>query len=63
MDDPAFRAQAYPIGSGTTESGVKPYQQPLWGAGMRWTRPGVERMIGLRSAVLEGAFDQRWRAT
>lgn len=62
MDYPAFRAQAYPIGSGTTESGVKQYKHRLCGAGMRWSRPGVERMVVLRSAVMDGSFDQRWAA-
>ena len=62
MDYPAYRAQGYPIGSGTTESGVKQYKQRFCGAGMRWSRLGVDRMVALRSAVLEGAFDQRWAA-
>lgn len=62
MDYPAFRAQAYPIGSGTTESGVKQYKQRFCGAGMRWSRSGVDRMVMLRSAVMEGSFDQRWAA-
>ncbi len=62
MDYPAFRAEGYPIGSGTTESGVKQYKHRLCGAGMRWSRPGVERMVVLRSAVMEGSFDRRWAA-
>jgi hypothetical protein len=62
MDYPTFRAQGYPIGSGTTESGVKQYKHRFCGAGMRWSRPGVDRMVILRSAVLEGSFDQRWVA-
>lgn len=62
MDYPTFRAQGYPIGSGTTESGVKQYKQRFCGPGMRWSRPGVNRMVVLRSAVMEGAFDQRWAA-
>jgi hypothetical protein len=62
MDYPAFRAQGYPIGSGTTESGVKQYKQRFCGAGMRWSRTGVDRMVVLRSAVLEDTFDLRWAA-
>jgi hypothetical protein len=62
MDYPAYRAEGYPVGSGTTESGVKQYQQRLCGAGMRWSRPGVDRMIVLRSAAMGGHFDQRWAA-
>jgi hypothetical protein len=62
MDYPAYRAAGYPVGSGTTESGVKQYKQRLCGAGMRWSRPGVNRMIVLRSAAMGGHFDQRWTA-
>lgn len=62
MDYPAFRAQGYPIGSGTTESGVKQYKQRFCAAGMRWSRRGVERMVVLRSAVMEHSFDQHWAA-
>jgi hypothetical protein len=62
MDYPGFRAEGYPIGSGTTESGVKQYKQRLCGAGMRWSRSGIDRMVVLRSAVMAGAFDLRWAA-
>jgi len=62
MDYPAYRAEGYPVGSGTTESGVKQYKQRLCGAGMRWSRPGVNRMIVLRSAAMGEHFDQRWAA-
>jgi hypothetical protein len=62
MDYPAFRAQGYPIGSGTTESGVKQYKHRFCAAGMRWSRLGVDRMVVLRSAVMEGSFDHHWAA-
>jgi hypothetical protein len=62
MDYPAYRAAGYPLGSGTTESGVKQYKQRLCGAGMRWSRPGVDCMIALRSAAMGGHFDHRWAA-
>lgn len=62
MDYPSYRAKGYPVGSGTTESGVKQYKQRLCGAGMRWARSGVDRMIVLRSAAMAGHFDQRWAA-
>lgn len=61
-DYPAFRAHGYPIGSGTTESGVKQYPQRLCGTGMRWSRQGLNRRVMLRSAGMEGSFDQRWAA-
>jgi hypothetical protein len=62
MNYPDFQAQAYPIGSGTTESGVKQYKHRLCGTGMRWSRSGAERMLVLRSAVMDGSFHHRWRA-
>lgn len=62
MNYPDFRAQGYPVGSGSTESGVKQYKQRFCGPGMRWSRPGVDRMLVLRSAVMDSSFDQRWAA-
>lgn len=52
------RAQGFPIGSGTIESGVKQYKHRLADPGMRWSRPGVERMLVIRSAVLDDSFDR-----
>lgn len=57
-----FRAEGYPIGSGTIESGVKQYKHRLAGPGMRWSRPGAERMLTIRSAVLNRSFDRLWQA-
>jgi hypothetical protein len=62
MDYPAFRAQALPIGSGATESAVKQYKQRLCGPGMRWLRRGLERMVAIRSAVLNRSFHTHWLA-
>lgn len=62
MEYPAFRAEGLPVGSGTTESAVKQFKHRLCGAGMRWARQGVRRMIPLRAAVMERSFDQRWDA-
>jgi hypothetical protein len=62
MDYPVFRAEGLPVGSGTTESTVKQFKHRFCGAGMRWSRQGVRRMIPLRCAVMEGTFDQRWQA-
>jgi hypothetical protein len=53
-----FRACGYPIGSGTTESAVKQYKQRLCGPGMRWSRAGAQRILLIRSAVLNHTFDQ-----
>lgn len=62
MDYPAFNALGYPLGSGTTESGVKQYKQRLCGTGMRWSRAGLERMMLLRSAALDNSFADHWAA-
>jgi len=57
-----FRADGLPIGSGGVESGVKQFKQRLTGPGMRWSRPALDRMVVLRSAVLSETFDQLWEA-
>lgn len=57
-----FREEGYPIGSGTVESGIKQFKARLTGPGMRWSRPGVERMLGVRGAVIGHNFDQLWAA-
>ena len=62
MDYPRFNALAYPLGSGTIESGVKQYKQRLCGTGMRWSRTGLTRMICLRSAALNDSFASRCAA-
>ena len=55
-----FRAETFPIGSGTIESAVKQYKQRLAGPGMRWSRSGANRMLAIRSAVLNHSFDRLW---
>jgi hypothetical protein len=57
-----FRAEGFPIGAGTIESGVKQYKQRLAGPAMRWSRSGAQRMLVIRSAVLNRSFDQLWLA-
>jgi hypothetical protein len=57
-----FREEGYPIGSGTVESGIKQFKARLSGPGMRWSRPGAERMLVIREAVMGNAFDQIWEA-
>lgn len=57
-----FHEQDYPIGSGTVESGIKRFKHRLCGAGMRWSRPGVDRMLVVRAAFLADTFDQLWAA-
>jgi len=55
-----FREEGYPIGSGTVESSIKQFKARLTGPGMRWSRPGAERMLVTRSAVLGCNFDALW---
>ena len=62
MQYQAFREEGYPIGSGTVESGIKQFKARLTGPGMRWSRPGAERMLVIRAAVLAGSFDDLWAA-
>jgi hypothetical protein len=57
-----FHEQEYPIGSGTVESSIKRFKHRLCGAGMRWSRPGAERMLVLRGAFMADTFDQLWAA-
>ena len=57
-----FRETGLLIGSGAVESGIKQYKARLTGPGMRWSRPGAERMLVLRSAVLSHDFDDLWAA-
>jgi hypothetical protein len=56
-----FQEQGYPIGSGTVESGVKQFKFRLTGPGMRWSRPGAERMLVIRAAIMQESFDDLWR--
>jgi hypothetical protein len=55
-----FQEAGFPIGSGSVESEVKQFKQRLAAPGMHWSRPGAERMILIRAAVLDGSFDARW---
>jgi hypothetical protein len=60
MNYQTFREDGYPIGSGAVESGIKQFKHRLTGPGMRWSRPGAERMLVLRAAVLSETFDKQW---
>jgi hypothetical protein len=60
MQYQAFREDGFPIGSGAVESGVKQFKHRLTGAGMRWSRPGAERMLLIRSAVMADSLDRLW---
>lgn len=54
------REDGYLIGSGMVESGAKQFKARFTGPGMRWSRPGLERLIPVRSAILSHSFDTIW---
>jgi hypothetical protein len=62
MQYQSFIEDGYPIGSGTVESGVKQFKHRLTGPGMRWSRPGAQRMIVIRGAMMTESFDALWDA-
>jgi len=62
MQYQTYLEEGYPIGSGTVESGIKQFKGRLTGPGMRWSRPGAERMLVIRGAVMAQDFDVLWDA-
>jgi len=56
-----MRAEAWLIGSGSVESAAKQSQARFAGPGMRWSRSGAERLLPVRSSLMSGRFDERWR--
>ena len=57
-----LREDGYPIGSGMVETGCKQFRARFTGSGMRWSRPGVERLLPVRAAILSNRFDAAWLA-
>jgi hypothetical protein len=56
-----MREEEYVIGSGMVEGGAKQYQARLCGPGMRWSRPGAQQLIPIRTAILSGRFADLWQ--
>lgn len=57
IDYATYRQAGLPIGSGTVESAAKVVvQQRMKQAGMRWSRPGAQAMLALRTRLLS----DRW---
>jgi hypothetical protein len=57
----AFRAQGYPIGSGSVESANKLLvEERLKGAGMHWSRHNITPMLALRAVACNGAWEATW---
>jgi hypothetical protein len=57
-----MRSEGWVIGSGMVESGGKRFKDRFAKAGMRWNRIGAERLLPVRTALLSGRFDERWRS-
>ena len=62
MDYLELREEGWLIGSGMVESGAKQFRDRFTGPGMRWSRPGAERLLPIRAAVMSQTFDNAWRA-
>ena len=57
-----IREDGLPMGSGMVESACKQFRARLAGPGMRWNRAGAERMLPIRAAAMNRAFDAWWQA-
>ncbi len=51
------REEGFPIGSGMVESACKQFRARLAGSGMRWSRPGLQRLRPIRTVVMSQRFD------
>jgi len=62
IDYPHFRAQGYPIGSGSVESSHKHVvQKRLKGAGMRWAEQHVDPLLSLRNLICNNRWEEGWQ--
>ena len=57
-----IREDDLPIGSGMVESGCKQYRARFAGPGMRWSRPGLQRLLPVRTAIMSRRFDDWWQS-
>jgi hypothetical protein len=61
MRYPVFRAQGMHVGSGIAEAACKTIVSTrAKRSGMRWTPAGLDALLPLRTAVLNGAYDSLW---
>jgi hypothetical protein len=59
-----FRAEGYPIGSGTVESGINTVvHHRMKRPGRGWVRSNGQPMLAALSELHSGRFDQAWKAT
>ena len=62
MRYPAFRLQGMHIGSGIAEAACKTVVSTrMKRSGMRWTPAGLDALLALRTARLNGTFDAFWQ--
>ena len=62
MRYPVFRAQGMHIGSGIAEAACKTVVSTrMKRSGMRWTPAGLDALLALRTARLNGTFDAFWK--
>ena len=62
MRYPLFRAQGMQIGSGIAEAACKTVVSTrAKRAGMRWTPDGLDAVLALRTAVLNGTYQEIWK--
>ena len=63
MRYPDFRAQGMHLGSGIAEAACKTIVSTrAKRSGMRWTPEGIDALLPLRTAVLNGTYDSFWKA-
>jgi hypothetical protein len=61
MRYPVFRAQGMHVGSGIAEAACKTsVSTRAKRCGMRWTPEGLDALLPVRTAVLNGAYDSLW---
>jgi hypothetical protein len=58
MNYPQYRQRGWPIGSGSTEAGVKQFNKRVKGTEQFWSQKGVEPILALRALWL--SRDERW---
>ncbi len=62
MRYPVFRAQGMHVGSGIAEAACKTVvSSRAKRSGMRWTPDGLDALLPLRTAVLNGTYDTFWQ--
>lgn len=61
MNYQELREEGWLIGSGMVESGGKQFKGRFTGPGMRWSRPGAEKLLPVRAAIMSSRFDSLWQ--